>query len=69
MLIESKSVGSEEVDIYLSSKYRVTTILPFKENPVMNVYLFAREELDDFLVGYDRYTEFVISVEQIEAMA
>ncbi len=69
MLIESKSVGSDEVDIYLSSKYRVTTILPFKENPVMNVYLFARKELDDFLMGYDRYKEFLISVEQAEAMA
>jgi len=69
LLIESKSIGSDEVDIYLSSKYRVTTIIPFKENPVMNVYLFAKEELDNFLKGYDRYTEFLISVEQAEAVA
>ena len=69
MLIESKSIERDEIDIYLSSKYRVTTIIPFKENPVMNVYLFTKEELNDFLKGYDRYKEFLISVEQVEAIA
>jgi len=53
----------------MSSKYRVTTIIPFKESPVMNIYLFTREEFDNFLEGYDQYSEFVVSVEQIEAMA
>jgi hypothetical protein len=69
LLIESKSIGSDEIDIYLSSRYRVTTIIPFKENPIMNVYLFTKEELNDFLKGYDLYTEFLISVEQAEAIA
>jgi hypothetical protein len=69
LLIESKTIGSDEVDIYMSSKYRVTTIIPFKENPAMNIYLFTKGELDDFLKGYDRYKEFVISVEQAEAIA
>ena len=69
MLIESKAIGSDEVDIYQTSKYRVTTIIPFKESPVMNIYLFTREEFDNFLEGYDQYSEFVVSVEQIEAMA
>ncbi len=69
MLIESKSIGRDEVDIYISSKYRVTTIIPFKENPIMNIYLLTKEELNDFLEGYDRYAEFLISVEQAEAIA
>ena len=69
LLIESKTIGRDEVDIYLSSKYRVTTIIPFKENPVMNIYLFTKEELNDFLKGYDQYAEFLISVEQAEAIA
>ena len=69
MLIESKAIGSSEVDIYMSSKYRLTTIIPFRENPVMNVYLFTKEELDTFLEGYDQYTEFLVSVEQAEAVA
>jgi hypothetical protein len=69
VLIESKTVGSSEVDIYMSSRYRLTTIIPLKENPVMNVYLFTKEELDHFLEGYDQYTEFLVSVEQAEAVA
>lgn len=69
MLIESKTIEGGEVDIYLSSRYRVKTIIPFKGNPVMNVYLFTKEELNTFLEGYDQYSEFIISVEQAEAMA
>ena len=69
LLIGSKPIGSDEVDIYLSSKYRVTTIIPFKENPIMNIYLLTKEELNDFLGGYDQYAEFLISVEQAEAIA
>ena len=69
LLIESKPVESGEIDIYLSSKYRLTTIIPLRENPVRNVYLFTREELDTFLAGYNQYTEFLVSVEQAEAVA
>lgn len=69
MLIESKAIQGGEVDIYMSSKYRVRTIIPFKGNPVMNVYLFTKDELNTFLEGYDQYAEFIISVEQAEAMA
>lgn len=69
LLIESKAIGSDEFDVYISSKYRVTTIIPFKENPVMNVYLLTKEELNDFLEGYDQYAEFLVSVEQAEAIA
>jgi len=69
VLIESKAIENSEVDIYMSSRYRVRTIIPFKENPVMNVYLFTKDELNTFLEGYDQYAEFIVSVEQAEAMA
>ena len=69
MLIESKNIGNEEVEIYMSSRYRVTTIIPLERNPVMNVYLFSKKELEDFLEGYSKYSEFIVSVEQAEAMA
>jgi hypothetical protein len=69
LLIESKAIEKCEVDIFKSSRYRLTTIIPLKENPVMNVYLFTKEELDRFLQGYDQYTEFLVSVEQAEAVA
>jgi hypothetical protein len=69
LLIESKNIGNEEVEIYMSSRYRVTTIIPLERNPVMNVYLFSKKELEDFLEGYSKYSEFIVSVEQAEAMA
>jgi hypothetical protein len=69
LLIESKIIGNEEVEIYRSSKYRVTTIISSGKSPVMNVYLFNQEELNDYLTECAKYAEFVISVEQVEAMA
>jgi len=35
----------------------------------MNVYLFDQGQITDFLNGYGEYAEFIISVEQVEAMA
>ncbi len=64
LLNESKVIGSDEVDIYVSSKYRVTTIPPFNENPVMNVFLFPKEELNVFLEEFDQYAEFLVSAER-----
>ncbi len=69
VLIESKPIESSQVDIYLSSRYRLTTIIPLRKNPVMNVYLLNKEELDIFLKEHDQYTEFLVSVELAEAVA
>ena len=69
MLIESRTIGNDEVEIYRSSRYRVTTIIPTEKNPVMNVYLVSQKELENFLGEYVKYSEFLVSVEQVEAMA
>ena len=67
--IESRVITNDEVEIYRSSKYRVTTIIPLVKNPKMNVYLFDQGQITDFLKGYGEYAEFIISVEQVEATA
>jgi hypothetical protein len=67
--IESRDITNDEVEIYRSSKYRVTTIIPLVKNPKMNVYLFDQDAITDFLIGYGEYAEFIVSVEQVEAMA
>jgi hypothetical protein len=69
LLIESKTIENDEVEIYRFSKYRITTIIPTERNPVMNVYLFNQKELEDFLRKYGKYSEFLVSVEQVEAIA
>ena len=69
VLIESKVVTPEDVKIYRSSKYQVITIIPSTEAPTMNVYVFNQEELERFLKTYSRYSEFVIAVSQVQALA
>ena len=67
--IESRVIGNDEVEMFRSSKFRVATIIPLAENPKMNVYIFDQEELTNFLEGYGEYAEFIISVEQLTALA
>ena len=69
LLIESRTIGSDLVSIYRTSKYRVMTIIPVTVEPILNVYLFTQEELNTFLQGYDRNAEFIVSMEQVGAMA
>ena len=69
VLIESKVVTPEDVEIYRSSKYQVITIIPSTEAATMNVYVFNQEELERFLKTYSRYSEFVIAVSQVQALA
>jgi hypothetical protein len=49
LLIESKAISNEAIEIYRSSRYQVNTIVPFNKHPITNIYLFDREELDEFL--------------------
>ncbi len=69
MLIESKDITSEDVDIYRTSKYRVISVIPSGSSPTVNVYIFSQEELDHFLRSNSKYSEFVIAVSQVEALA
>ncbi len=69
MLIDSKTIGGDDVDIYRSSEYRVKTIVPYLENPKMNTYLFDQGELDQFLKDYENFAEFIVSVKQVVAKA
>ncbi len=69
MLMESRVITNDEVEIYRSSKYQVITVIPSEQNPTMNIYILSQEELDHFLKDYSKYAEFIISISQVEAMA
>jgi hypothetical protein len=69
MLIESRTISAEEVEIYKSSKYQVITIIPSERDPTMNIYICDQEELDRFGKSYSKHGEFIISVTQVEASA
>jgi hypothetical protein len=63
--IEKNVITPQEVSQHQSAKYRVTTVVPYVENPTRNVYVFDQEALESFLDGYEEYAEFIVGVEQI----
>jgi len=63
---ETQPLSQADVSAYRDATYRVTTFIPYVENPVQNVYILDQEGLNMFLEGYDKYAEFLVSIEKIE---
>ncbi len=61
---ESRVITKDLVDSIRSGHYRVTTIIPSAETPIMNIYHFKQEEFNDFLDGYMEHAKFIVSVVQ-----
>ncbi len=59
---ESKTITSVEVEQYRNARYRLTTIIPYVENPVCNLRIVDQQGLDDFLEGYNEYAEFIVDI-------
>lgn len=64
--IETKPISPSEVQAYMDTKYRVTTIVPLVDNPIRNVRILDQEGLDRLLEGYNEYAEFLVSIEKID---
>jgi len=69
LLIESKDITEDELEIYGSSKYEVIMVLPFGGNPKMNAYILNQIELGDLMRSDGEYAGLVISVKQVIASA
>ena len=69
MLIESKAIAKEVVENYHLAKYEVITIVPLTKNPLKNVYLFDREQLDGFLEEYTGDAEIIVSITPVKGIA
>lgn len=63
---ETMQVSGEEVTRFEKAKYRVTTIIPYSENPVRNIRYLNQEGLDEFLEGYGEHGEFVVEIKSVE---
>jgi hypothetical protein len=55
-----------EVDQYREATYRLVSIVPYTENPVLNVRHLNQEDLDNFLEDYHEYGEFMVELTRIE---
>ncbi len=59
-MIESKAMSNEAIEIYRSARYQVNTIVSFTKYSITNIYLFDREELEEFLEKYIGDTEIIV---------
>lgn len=61
---EAKTISIDEHNVgrLWSCKYRVTTVIPYCEEPKMNLYIFHQQDLNNFLEGYNDFGEFIVSV-------
>lgn len=64
--IETKTISASELNRLESSMYKVTTVIPYTDKPIMNVRILSQEGLENLLEGYNEYAEFIVSVEPID---
>jgi len=63
---ESSIIDQSTLDEYRQVRYRLTTVIPYSEDPpVQNVRILDQEGLDSFFEGYDQFTEFVVDLRRI----
>ncbi len=69
--LTSKPSSSEEIspkqrDVFMNSKYHITTVIPVVDGPYINKYTFNQKQLDQFLDNYDEFAEFLVEIKKIE---
>jgi len=63
---EQIGINRESLSQYENAKYKLTTIIPYVENPVQNVRIVTQEGLNEFLEGYHEFAEFIVDIKKIE---
>jgi len=63
--LETQTIGHDELNELSNAKYRLTTVIPYVENPVRNTRVVDQEALDDFLEGYEEYAEFIVAITKL----
>jgi hypothetical protein len=58
-------ISKVEVEAYQESRYRLTTVIAYVENPQRLTYVLSHEELEAFFDGYSEFAEFVVSIEKL----
>jgi hypothetical protein len=58
-------ISKAEVEVYQESRYQLTTIIPYVENPQRLTYVLSHEELEEFFDGYSEFAEFVVGIERL----
>jgi uncharacterized protein DUF4145 len=63
---QAREVISEaDVEAYQEARYRLTTVIPYVDNPQRLTYVLSHEELEEFFEGYSEFGEFVVGIERL----
>jgi hypothetical protein len=63
--LEKKVITPQEREELASGRYRMTTVIPYVENPEQRVYVLNQDELNAFLSGYSEFAEFMVKLEKV----
>ena len=63
--LETKTISHDELNEFSNAKYRVTTVVPYVENPVRNTRVVDQEALINFLETYEEYAEFIVDITKL----
>jgi hypothetical protein len=58
-------ISKAGVEAYQRARYRLTTVIPYVDNPQRLTYVLSREELEEFFDGYSEFGEFVVGIERL----
>ncbi|MBN2694725.1 CoA activase [bacterium] len=57
---------NEEISKFKNAKYRMTTIIPYQNQPAKKVRVVSQEELNRFFKTYNKEAEFIVEIKQID---
>lgn len=63
--LETETITHDELTEFSNAKYRLTTVIPYVENPVRNTRFVNQEALADFLERYEEYAEFIVNITKL----
>jgi hypothetical protein len=58
-------ISKADVEAYRGARYRLTTAIPYVDNPQRLTYVLSHEELEEFFDGYSEFGEFVVGIERL----
>ena len=63
--VSKKVVSKKKLAEYMNAKYKVVSVVPLVEKPYVNKRVLNKEQLDQFLDGYDEYAEFLVEIKKL----
>jgi hypothetical protein len=60
-----EAISKADTEAYEGADYRLTTVIPYVDNPQRFTYIMSHEELEEFFADYSEFGEFVVGIERL----